>query len=253
MCQSIADGGRRCFTHTKHAGPDHWKEKAKKAKHAGDKDALNEAMVEYYTTEEGIEKLENKGEYEKAENSRKRRNRLIDEYNQEYGYNMPHFPARTVRLERKRKQAAANAKKPVWSKAGIHRDTGTRFSPRRWSQDKKHELTGDIYDPEGYDIEGYGKDGFHKETGLDRQGYGRDGYDVHGRNRAGRNRGGYDRRGLDEHGWTVEGWNFEGTLHRDTGTNLDPDTFDVNDWSPIHKMFRHEWEQMNAAQEPAHV
>lgn len=161
-------------------------------------------MVEYYTPEEGIEKLEDKGEYERAEKSRQRRNRLIDEYNNEYNAKMPHFEPRAVRLERKRKQAAANVKKPVWSKAGIYRDTGTKFSPKRWSQDKKHELTGDIYDPEGYDIEGYG----------------RDGYDVHGRNRAGRNRAGYDRRGLDVHGWTVEGWNFEGTLHRNTGTNF---------------------------------
>lgn len=255
MCQSIADGGRRCFTHEMDASAKKWLKEMSKAKKARDKEALQKAKREYCLTEEGVEELEELGEYEKADKFRNHRNKLIDEYNAKWNYDMPHMESRPVRQERRRKQAALNTKKPMWSRAGNHRDTGTKFNPQGWSKDKLHEATGTRYDPEGYDSEGYGVDGYHRLTGRNRTGYNRAGYDKFDRDIGGYHRvTGLNKQGWDKAGYNADGWHRTGSHHRDTGTNLDPQGFDINDWSPELRMFRHEWEaRQSATMEPANV
>lgn len=251
MCQSKAQGGRRCFNAAKHGTAEQWKERRAKAKKQNDMAEIKRCELEYLTTEEGIEVLEGKGEFEKAAKLRTRRNRLIDEYNREYKAKMPHFGTYEERKARK----AAIANKPVWSKAGINKFTNTKFSPQGWSKDGINEHTHTKWDEDGYDVHGYGQDGYHKESGRNRAGYDCEGYDENLRDVKGFHKiTGRNKQGLDRDGWNEEGWNLLGTVHRDTGGNLNPETFDVNDWSPVHKMFRAEWKALQASKvEPAYV
>ena len=156
---------------------------------------------------------------------------------------------------------AASQKKPTtanaspWSRAGIHRETGTKFSPAGWSKDGINQITGTKWNQDGNDVYGYGQDGYHKVTGRNRAGWDREGYDEHLRDvKEFHKITGRNKQLPDRDGWGPEGWNLKGTIHRDTGTNLDPEGFDVNDYNPALGMFRKDWEALQAANlEPAHV
>jgi hypothetical protein len=78
---------------------------------------------------------------------------------------------------------------------GIHRDTGSQFSPDGMTVD------GDRYAKNGYDINGY-----------DKNGYDASGYDA----------AGFDRDGNSANGVNIDGFDIGTYLHKDTGTEFDP-------------------------------
>lgn len=69
MCTSIADGGRRCFSHEKLDSTTNLKKRMKKAQNEQDAEGFKNARNDYLTTEEGIEKLESEEKFEIAESS----------------------------------------------------------------------------------------------------------------------------------------------------------------------------------------
>lgn len=224
MCTSIADGGRRCFSHEKLDSTTNLKKRMKKAQNEQDAEGFKNARNDYLTTEEGIEKLESEEKFEIAEKFRARRNKLIDQYNRETGASMAHFASYSSRRRR-----AGTSSQPLWSKTGKHRVTKTIYSPKGFTQSGVHK-NGTFYDDEGFDAhgydqqkfnrdgfdsQGYGRDGFHHSTKLDRQGYGKSGF-----NRSGYNRGGF----------YLDGFHRETAIHEATGTRFNPEGVDAENY-----------------------
>lgn len=207
MCQSLAEGGRRCFSHTTHAPAKHWKKKLVEAKKQNaSADEIKAIQVEYLTTEEGIETLLSKGKNDLAARFIARRNSLIDSYNIRYHGSKPHYVPRSRRPVKR-----------IWDTNGIHHETGTS------------------YDAEGYDRAGYDSQGYDR-SGYDRAGYDKAGFNPRGFDRYGYDKAGFNRFGLDREGFGVDGWNQKGTLHRKTGTSYDPEGCDVNGYQRVHNV-----------------
>ncbi len=198
MCQSLAEGGKRCFSHSTHAPAKEWKKKIQEAKaRDASPDELKALKIEYLTTEEGIETLISSARIELAEKFIARRNKLIDTYNAQLGGNKKHYVPLSHRPQ------------------------------RIWNADGTHTLTGSLFDPEGYDKAGFDVEGYN-EAGYDKAGFDVEGYNSAGYDREGYNRSGYNRWGIDRAGFDVSGWNQRGTVHRDTGTAYDPSGLDIN-------------------------
>lgn len=233
MCQSIADGGRRCFSHHQRGNinaTDALKKikalKLKKSKMSDEEynKEYKRALIEYYTTEEGIEKLEKEGKFAQAEKFRSRRNRKIDDYNQATGKNQPHFGTYE---ERQAKLNAIHDAKGFHKKNGNHRATGTAYNEQGFNKFGVHQATGTRFNSDGYNADGYGVDGFHKETQLDSRGFGRDGFNpTTGRDSQGYGRDGYrnalggtevDRDGFQRSGFNNQGIHRNGTMFDNNG------------------------------------
>lgn len=255
MCQSIADGGVRCFAHWTGEGKNEaldataLKKKRRKAKAKGDGAEVKRLEIEYLTTEEGIEMLEDQGRTDLVEAFIRRRNKRIDEYNRDQHKNKPHYVPRSERLG---SPAKGTRKPPIWRHDGfnirpgqkhIHRDTGTLLNPDGFDFIGRHE-SGDRYHPEtGLDWEGYDRAKYHHETGRNRQGFGRDGYDESGFDWSGFSRPdargrSFDRSGeprekdgFDAFGW---GWSHRSNdfIHEETGTNRNPQGLTFDDDRP---------------------
>lgn len=205
MCQSIAEGGKRCFSHEGHAPAKEWKKKIQEAREASaPAEEIRSLQIEYLTTEEGIESLLSSGKDELARKFIARRNAIISAYNRRTGSSKKPY-------------------KPViseWNHAGIHRSTGTAFDPEGFNR-------------KGYDSEGYNRSGYNR-AGYDRSGFNAEGYDGEGYNRKG-----YNRFGLDRQGFDAAGWNQKGTLNKHTGKPYDRNGLDLNGVNIVDSLDRH--------------
>ncbi|MGW9550682.1 hypothetical protein ACWG8W_06455 [Citricoccus zhacaiensis] len=182
MCQSKADGGNRCFSCTNNLNANVLKKKRSAAKKKGDKEAAEKLNIEYLTTEEGIEQLEEAGELEHAAKFVERRNRKIASFNREFKQNKPPFLPYERRDER---PLPGYRLPPIWNHDGfnvrkgqprVHRETRKLHNPQGFDAAGFH-ANGTRYNAQGWDHEGYGRDGFDAQ-GFDRQGYDRDGYNA---------------------------------------------------------------------------
>jgi hypothetical protein len=215
VCYAKKHGGFRCRSHEAANA----KKKLKKAKEGEDPADIKAATVEYLSTEEGIEQLEDQGKLELAEKFRALRNRKITSHNAHWQTNHKLMEPRAVRL--RKKAPAYNLR--GFDQNGIHRETGTTYDPRGWDQRGHHQDTRTEFGPDGFnvagtDAEGYGRDGF--KNGYNRQGFNKQGWDREGY----LPNGFHHRTGLDRNGYDDEGWARTG-LHAFTGKPYDADGY----------------------------
>lgn len=201
MCTAIRDGGFRCSKHESEAA----KKKLKKAKESGDPAEIKAAQVEYFSSEEGIEALEESGREELAERFRLKRNQKIELHNAHFGTNHRTMAARRIR------RAATYDLRGFDKKTKLNRDTGTIYDTKGWDIAGNHRDTHTKFGPDGFNL-----------NGQDADDYNRDGF-----------RNGYNRAGYNKNGWDREGFLPTGFHHR---TMLDRDGYDSDGWarSGIH-------------------
>jgi len=116
----------------------------------------------------------------------------------------------------------------LFNREGTHKVTQDKYDSMGFDKDGFHRDTGTQFDLEGLDRHGFRDDGTHSITGqyVDEQGYNQDGRDYEGFDRQGYDKEGFDRFGIGPTGYSKRGFDHFG-IHRDTGTQLDPNGFDA--------------------------
>ncbi|MFC4369389.1 hypothetical protein [Citricoccus nitrophenolicus] len=161
------------------------KKKRAAAKKKGDKTEEKAATIEYLTTQEGIESLEDAGKLELAEKFVERRNQKIRAYNRKFNGGSESMPLFLPYAQRDQRPLPGYRLPPIWNAQGfnvrqnqprVHRDTRQLHNKRGFDAAGVH-ANGTRYNAEGFNTQGYDVEGFNAQ-GWDREGYGRDGYNA---------------------------------------------------------------------------